>query len=147
VIILDKTYHNRKEHRLCVWCAKPLQDDEKTRCKECAAIHNEKTKKDRDLYRKIGICIACGCEEAEPGKSFCIECAEKNRLRCRNKHINKEKKRDYEKKLYADRKANGICVRCGKRKSYKGTMCGICAEKHRDYKRIRYGQKNNMSDM
>ena len=43
----------------------------------------------------------------------------------------REKRRIYNRELYAFRKANGICVRCGKEKAYKGSACClVCRFEH-----------------
>lgn len=45
----------------------------------------------------------------------------------------REKRRLYNREVYAWRKANGICVRCGKEKAYKRSVCClVCRMEHNE---------------
>ena len=51
-------------------------------------------------------------------------------------HCEKKKINQLHRKLYADRKEQGLCTRCGKRKATNGTVCLDCYAKRR---RKKYG--------
>lgn len=80
--------------------------------------------------KEHGICVNCGCVEAEPNRTMCFDCAE--RARSRDKKYRIKKKNDNPNYLkeraasdrdrYNRHKANGICVRCAKKATH-GMYC------------------------
>lgn len=131
-----------KEKGLCVDCRKPL-DRRGIRCSDCNNKHNIQVKERREWYKSAGICPRCGKNQILGDEKACPEC--NSYAYSINIRINQDKKNkshaEYSRKVYAERKAQGICTRCGKRKSEYGyLMCGICREKDRNRKRIAYGK-------
>ena len=98
---------------------------------------------DYEYYKKHGVCVWCQRREAEPGKTLCYECAEKDRKRAHDKYYaNHEKSLENNRRGYArrreKRKALGICTRCGSRKAMPGhTLCLECNIKMNRYARER----------
>lgn len=79
-------------------------------------------KEDYECYKKLGVCVACRRENAEPNKTLCFECNERQKQRTNNRRASmtaeeKAKKIQKNKIQYAERKSQGLCVRCGKRKA------------------------------
>lgn len=61
--------------------------------------------------KEMGLCPQCE-NPAQEGKVLCLACAQKQ-----SKYIQsrgKEKHAAYMRKLYAQRRAEGLCVKCGK---------------------------------
>ncbi len=95
-----------------------------------------------------GICVRCGQESAEPNKTQCWECAEKNKERraLRYAKMDYAAKTEYNEKIrmngnarFVDRKARGLCVKCGKRAPAVGILsCNECRRKQQksDAKRL-----------
>ena len=88
-----------------------------------------------DFYKSIGICIVCRKRAAEPNKTECIECAERSRIRQERKRkslTEDEKKslnkkiRESHKRLYEERKKNGLCTKCGRKAQYGNRLCIEC---------------------
>ena len=78
-------------------------------------------------YKSHHICTDCHCREAFYNHTLCEVCIEKrqNRTYIRPEE-SKKKNVEHKKKLYHERKEQGLCVRCGK-KALKGkTMCLNC---------------------
>lgn len=82
------------------------------------------------IYKRLGICTVCRKRKAEPGKSQCFECLEKDRLRkaayrkegkITNEYIASEHRKAYQK-----RKEAGMCTRCGKKIAKVGLVCTEC---------------------
>ena len=90
----------------------------------------------------------CKSEAAEPGKTLCFKCAEKDRERARKRRegMSEEQKKaqysknaEYNRRTYAERKAAGICTKCGKRKVAPGSvLCIDCRTKKRRKKDPRW---------
>lgn len=110
-------------------------------------------------YKKrieAGLCGKCGSPDKEEGKSLCLPCAEKTRLKaaekrkrakdsgmchaCNTRPIAEGSKsrceqcletgRQYAKKQQQERKANGLCMSCGKQSPMEGkTICQDCSVK------------------
>ena len=117
---------------------------------------------DRERYhkrteerRKAGLCVRCGKDYPEPGRTNCAACAVQNRNqeRARNARLKAEgrPRRDRRKALEADRKryrqvaddriARGLCTRCGNRKpAPERSLCAPCGEKVRTMARTRYAE-------
>lgn len=81
------------------------------------------TSKEKYRYRKDNnICVKCGKNPPEQGKTKCCECAEK---------ATKKQMDDYYRI-----KDLGICVKCRKEKAQNGyTMCIICRMEEREIKK------------
>ena len=84
----------------------------------------------RALRKKAGVCRDCGREDAYTmaGRTYCAECAEKDRHRkemARKDPEKRERMLTQNRKKVARHKAAGICPCCGKRPTYPGkTLCG-----------------------
>lgn len=90
-------------------------------------------KKNKEYYKSKGICINCFKEQAEPNKTLCWECAEKDRNRIRT--YDKERKRLYNKRKKELCDAFGVCTTCMTRDKYKGKQCIHCyLKRKRKYK-------------
>lgn len=79
------------------------------------------SKERREWLKAHHICVRCGNEDAEPNSTFCLECLEKRRVWGRkyykkNKNKLDKNNRQCHKRLYWERKKQGICTKCGKRK-------------------------------
>ena len=108
--------------------------------------HREYNRETYYWRKEHQICVKCGREDAEPHKTFCAKCAEKNRHagkrywadlpeEARKKAIQRtsERKRSL--------KAQGLCMRCG-RKAAKGKVyCIECLLKARRRNREQYDAK------
>lgn len=68
--------------------------------------------------RAAGLCVTCGVEEAEPGRSRGPACAERAREQAAERRALAAKK--------------GLCEACMSRKRAKGrgNRCAICADKY-----------------
>ena len=131
-----------KEKGLCVDCRKSL-DRRGIRCSDCNNKHNIHVKERREWYQSAGICPRCGKNPILGDEKACPEC--NSYAYSINIRINQDKKNkshaEYSRKVYAERKAQGICTRCGKRKADHGyAMCSICRIKDRNRQRIAYGK-------
>lgn len=101
------------------------------------AYDKKKSQENYNYYKKLGICVTCRKEDAEPYKTQCFECADKARNFYKKKSpeekiIYKQKINQSKNRTRQKRKLNGICVDCGKRKTYNGGIrCIDCTLKHR----------------
>lgn len=90
-------------------------------------------KEEYDFYKSIGICVRCHKNSAEPNKSMCIECADKEAEYNRNKRNRKPisiKAKDLDK--YYRLKEAGICTYCKHEQAISGkTKCSKCLAKIR----------------
>ena len=97
----------------------------------------------RAFRKKAGVCRDCGKEDAYTmaGRTYCAECAEKDRLRkeeARKCPEKRQKMLTQHREMVARKKAAGVCSCCGKRLAVPGkTMCGICLWKQRSYQYAR----------
>lgn len=79
-----------------------------------------------------GVCVQCGQQDAAPGRTRCLVCADKkNQGSIRYHYEHREdllvKKRVRSKALREERKAAGLCPICGKRKPKQGRVnCPYC---------------------
>lgn len=90
----------------------------------------------RQFLKEHHICVRCGKRDAFHNKTMCPECLEKEQKRGRERYAeNREqilqRKKKYNKSLYARRKAEGLCVKCGQKKATKGVCCLECYVKER----------------
>ena len=92
------------------------------------------------FYKRLGICVRCHKEQAEPHKVMCWECGDKEKEFYRkNREKNREtrNKRDLEK--YKKLKEMGICTHCKHEKAmpgkYKCEKCLSKLKRKRDYNR------------
>ena len=105
----------------------------------------------RQGHKRHGICVVCGQEDAEPGKTLCAECAEKNAAQGRNhwRSISAEERQkiiqrkvEQKRARREQRESMGLCVVCGKRKAIKGKKhCLECLLKARRANRAQYDAK------
>lgn len=101
---------------------------------------------DYSFYKRLGICVRCKKEQAEPNRVMCWECNDKEKeIYRKNRETNREKrnKRDLDK--YNKLKEMGICTYCKHEKAmpgkYKCEKCLSKLKRKRDAKRediIRY---------
>lgn len=153
---MDRTEMRRKWHLegKCANCGKVL-DREGWFCKKCCDRHSNYTRDMYHFYQDNGICPRCGKNNLVGEERYCPECRAKDLLR--KARYSDEKKRAiaekskprksaYNKRIYEDRKQNGMCVRCGKHKAEQGKMsCGMCLEKQRKQNAKRYDKKVGLS--
>lgn len=89
------------------------------------------------MRRKAGLCVSCGKEDAFTmiGRRYCADCSEKRNETKRKYWKNNENYREAQinkkRKIYEERKNNGICVRCGKRKVNGFAQCDYCRASQR----------------
>lgn len=116
-------YYQRKEQGLCVKCGDKARGG-KTTCQRCWNRHAQQVKERREKLKLLGLCISCEHEQAEPNKTKCWECAEKDRIASENRRKNTEAKQRRalsDKERYERNKENGICTHCGKKTKGKRT--------------------------
>ena len=90
-------------------------------------------KRNKEYYKSKGICINCCKEPAEPNKTLCWECAEKDRNRIRT--YDKERKAKYNKRKKELCDAFGVCTTCMTKDKFKGKQCIDCyLKRKRKYK-------------
>lgn len=92
-------------------------------------------------YKGHGICACCAKKDATPGRVFCDDCLEKQRIRKRKEKEKlspeelltfKKHKRETGMNLRRKRAETGRCIDCGKTPLYNGTKhCMECLLKHR----------------
>lgn len=76
------------------------------------------------FYKSIGICTHCRKNNAEPGKTLCLDCLIENRT-YKKKH-DPVRQRAIDKDKRQRRKERGLCVNCGCRPQYHGLLCSHC---------------------
>ena len=102
-------------------------------------IEKAKMRERRNGLIEIGICVHCGWYEAVKGKTLCEVCLVEQSISTKKyrdnlpeekyKQILKQNNQNM-KRLYRDRKDNGLCVRCGKPANPEGTIfCWECRRK------------------
>lgn len=93
-----------------------------------------------DWYKSHGICVDCGREKAAKGKTRCLVClsinaekAFKYRASLNEERQAEEKRRvsDKKKRIYHDRKAQGLCPYCGRQAENGKMQCDRCRAKNR----------------
>lgn len=96
-----------------------------------------KRAEDYHFYKKLGICVRCRKERAEPNKVMCWKCADKDNEQCRKnreRNITKKKKRDLDR--YYRLKEQGICTYCKhERAAFGKTKCAKCLAKIKNKKK------------
>ena len=95
------------------------------------ASYEETLKYNKEYYawkKEHSICVYCGNETAEPGRTMCFKCAEKNRARASmHRQENIEKKRQSDRERYNRLKSEGVCPYCRKRPPADGHVyCAVC---------------------
>lgn len=139
--------HTNRLNGKCAECGKP---SEKYRCAECSAKKNERARRDREYYKKYGICPVCKQVGIGPDESMCPECLAKEYTYQMSKRNSSEEShakyseqhRIWAQMKYEEDKANGICTRCRKRKADGGyTTCGVCRAKNRGRKLAKEANK------
>ena len=104
----------------------------------------------REWYKSHGICIRCGARSAEPGKTECAECSEKNRIRYaeyykKNRLKIKERTKNYRQKKYHENKSKSVCVICGK-PLYQEKSSVYCMEHYLSIKRKHKSRRKKKYD-
>ena len=101
-------------------------------------------------YKELGFCTACRKRKAVSGKVRCSECIEKGKKQKRiygaehKEHISTYAK-EYSKRTYEERKADGVCVRCGKREPEAGKWsCTECLRKQAQYRKDSFLRNGGM---
>ncbi|UZE45941.1 hypothetical protein [Selenomonas sputigena] len=112
----------------------------------------------RETYhwrKEHGVCVKCGKEDAEPGKTLCAECAEKQSVH--NKRywgsLDAEKRqkiirqtRERSRAQREQRKNLGLCVICGKKAAKGKAHCIECLLKERRRNFERYNTRRVKTD-
>lgn len=91
-----------------------------------------------------GFCHKCGKEKAAPQKKYCFDCLEMIRAES-YKRYNPEYAKKYQarrRKIYAEKKANGICVRCTNTATH-GLYCYECSIKVKKYNAEKAQKRKN----
>ena len=128
---------------LCPVCRKPM-DREGYSCSECLAKENERHKDDVKRLIELGFCRVCQKNKTVPNSSYCDACLQRMYVYNRQRYIDnpeyfREANRNSQRKMYRNRKENGICTRCGKRKAKEGkAKCQICLNEDAERHAIRY---------
>lgn len=65
-------------------------------------------------YKDHGICVQCHQYNAAPNRVRCDVCLAQNAEAHKGQRANKEKMREYNKRMRAERKSKGLCIDCGK---------------------------------
>lgn len=113
-------------------------------CIECLEKVRTYHRKNREFFRKNGLCPVCGKEKLIGDEKQCIICREKYFMRRKKPTEEQIAKRnayfrEHGKKIYRERAEAGICTKCGKRKAIQGRKkCGICLEKEAYNSRKKY---------
>lgn len=82
---------------------------------------NELRKARRAERKAKGVCTECAIYPPVDGITICQSCSAKASLA--------------HKRLYAERKENGLCSLCFKVTPELGTICATCSQKKKDYRR------------
>ena len=173
---------------LCPKCGKAAPEPERTLCASCNEQRNRAARA-RDARRRAegaprrdpvkareyerersrrqyaertaaGVCTKCGKAPARPDRTTCEPCAEKHRVRDRQRLARAKAEgspyggRDPEKRRKAGRKhgrrrtenrrAAGLCIRCGQASPAEGrSMCEPCRENRRAAKRARHRERRS----
>ena len=128
----------RESIGVCTKCGGELDTNGKA-CSKCRKIENQQDKENREYYLSHGICPYCGTEKLFGTERSCPECrAKRTNSMAKSRKIRwdivLEQSASSHRKVYHERKEQGLCVRCGKRKSASGrTKCMICIDKRQRY--------------
>lgn len=132
---MNKTYKKRAGLGVCILCGGKLDRCSAQYCTKCA----EERKKTRNMYISHGVCPICKKNSIFGDEKSCPECRVKNLMYTRKANVNRKHKSDMAKKIYNERKAEGICVKCGKNRSENGRVkCKKCLEKDIEIKKMCY---------
>lgn len=92
------------------------------------------------FYQSIGICPKCTKHKLFGDEKACPECRAKYTQYSKNRdreHYN-EVHSNWARRVYQERKEQGICTRCGKRKAKQGQYrCELCIAKDLKTRQIR----------
>lgn len=96
-----------------------------------------------DWLKQHGICVNCGQDYACVGSALCPECSERKYEKNREYHSthpeeHKKRCREYNKRIYAERRAKGLCTKCGRKAIDGQTLCLECSVKRRKKKDPRW---------
>lgn len=95
----------------------------------------------KERYKELdewGVCHCCQKKFKAPGKQYCPDCLDKSkkaRARYRKEHPPTDEQKaanlERQRKLYEERKKNGLCVKCGKLAT-NGRLCHECYIKEKN---------------
>ena len=104
------------------------------------------THEDYEWYKSHKICPLCRIRDASPNRTWCDECAERERVKRlamspEAKEASKAKARERSRKIREERKAAGLCTRCGRplEKYNTRTECDFCKADKRKRDKARHG--------
>ena len=105
--------------------------------------NSEYTRERYQFLKSHGICVNCGNENACIGSIYCLKCWEKhhetiNKYQASHSEENKKRCKEYNKRIYAERKAKGLCVKCGYKAIDGRTLCLSCSVKAKKRKDPRW---------
>lgn len=87
------------------------------------AYDKEAEREEREWYISHGVCVRCHCDDARPGKTMCLLCADivsedsskrYNALTTEQKKEVNKKKTAGNRKRREERERQGLCTKCGK---------------------------------
>lgn len=127
-----KTYEERKQQGLCVFCGSPYRKINNLKCDNCIQKAKQKYNKQKHreydlkyknkLYnerKESNLCVVCGKVEPLDDATKCFDCSMKHR-----KNLKK-----HQTKVYADRKELGLC-KCGAITRPGKRTCQICTDRN-----------------
>ena len=129
------TRQERKQQGLCCYCRQPAMP-EQTRCLDCGDKHRARNRQDSENRRRA--------KGIKPRRRISPELIEQIQQdldakqahqapkRVRNEAY-KQKRREKQASLRAERQALGLCSDCGKSKPEGQTRCADCVVKHSQY--------------
>ena len=102
-------------------------------------MNNEITLKAfREMRKRAHVCRDCGKQDAYTlaGRTFCYDCAEKNRKSKEKVRLDPERKTrmlEQHRAMRERRKAKGLCPMCGNPVADWHVLCPKCRAKNRNY--------------
>lgn len=145
----DKKYHLIRYQKLkaegrCARCGR--ENDrlgQAVTCSKCKEYSLEQGRKDRAFRISLGLCPICGKNRLFGSERNCPECrARQENISFPKREANREKYNEYcnnhMKRVYAERKAQGLCPICGSDKIGNFIVCERCRIKRRKSKANNY---------
>lgn len=141
--MMESRYQKLKNAGLCVRCGK-TRDRDGAYCSACCKKHTDENKTAKKWYAENHVCPSCRKESLYGDEKQCLACQQKhnnfqeiyrqkNRLELNKRHA------DGARRIYAERKAQGLCPRCGKiRPQFGFITCGLCQKKDNSTLRSKY---------
>ena len=139
-------YQNRVSERVCVWCRKPIEEDNKgVLCRDCAEKNRNRSKANRDWLLQHGICPICRKNPIYPPEKSCLNCKEKSN-NSKSDETRAKRRDQYARKIQRRRDA-GLCTGCGKRiPEGKYKRCAECRRRQRVLRKRRNQGKWTTAD-